>query len=152
VTVFIGHDDSGKPSVIAALETYLSIFVDGLEVVPRRRLGAGVNERTNISVKRDGHRSGGVDGYDLRYLTRLRPVSQAADNDPGGQSMSIEALNQTEIDALIACPKRVINPSSRPKTEGKHIRRDVSVRQSPFYRKRGVCVSVRDFFERGDGR
>lgn len=41
--------------------------------------------------------------------------------------MSIEALNQAEIDALIACPKRVTNPSSRPKTEGKHIRHDYQV-------------------------
>ena len=41
--------------------------------------------------------------------------------------MSIEALSQAEIDALITCPKRVINPSSRPKTEGKHIRRDYQV-------------------------
>ena len=41
--------------------------------------------------------------------------------------MSIEALNQAEIDALIACPKRVTNPSSRPKAEGKHIRRDYQV-------------------------
>jgi len=41
--------------------------------------------------------------------------------------MSIEALNQAEIDALITCPKHVTNPSSRPKTEGKHIRRDYQV-------------------------
>ena len=41
--------------------------------------------------------------------------------------MSIEALNQAEIDELIACPKRVTNPSSRPKTEGKHIRHDYQV-------------------------
>jgi hypothetical protein len=41
--------------------------------------------------------------------------------------MSIEALNQVEIDELITCPKRVINPSSRPKTEGKHIRHDYQV-------------------------
>ena len=41
--------------------------------------------------------------------------------------MSIEALNQAEIDALIACPKRVTNPSSRSKTEGKHIRHDYQV-------------------------
>jgi hypothetical protein len=41
--------------------------------------------------------------------------------------MSIEALSQAEIDELIACQKRVINPSSRPKTEGKHIRRDYQV-------------------------
>ena len=41
--------------------------------------------------------------------------------------MPIEALNQAEIDELIACPKRVTNPSSRPKTEGKHIRRDYQV-------------------------
>lgn len=41
--------------------------------------------------------------------------------------MSIEALTQAEIDALIAYPKRVINPSSRPKTEGKHIRCDYQV-------------------------
>ena len=41
--------------------------------------------------------------------------------------MSIEALSQAEIDALITCPQQVINPSSRVKTEGKHIRRDYHV-------------------------
>lgn len=41
--------------------------------------------------------------------------------------MSIEALSQADIDALITCPKRVINPSSRSKAEGKHIRRDYQV-------------------------
>lgn len=41
--------------------------------------------------------------------------------------MSIEALSQAEIDALITCPKRVINPSSRLKVEGKHTRHDYQV-------------------------
>lgn len=41
--------------------------------------------------------------------------------------MSIETLSQAEIDELTTYQKRVINPSSRPKTEGRHIRRDYQV-------------------------
>lgn len=41
--------------------------------------------------------------------------------------MPIENLSQAEIDALIACPKRVRNPGCREKTKGKHVERDYLV-------------------------
>ncbi len=39
LTVFIGHNGSGKSSLIEALETYQSIVVDGLDVAMQRWLG-----------------------------------------------------------------------------------------------------------------
>ena len=41
--------------------------------------------------------------------------------------MSLSTLTDTQIQALIACPKRVENPNSREHTDGKHIRRDHKV-------------------------
>ncbi|MBE0620383.1 MAG: AAA family ATPase [Burkholderiales bacterium] len=39
LTVFIGHNGSGKSSLIEALETYQSIIVDGLDIAMQRWLG-----------------------------------------------------------------------------------------------------------------
>ena len=39
LTVFIGHNGSGKSSLIEALETYQSIVVDGLDIAMQRWLG-----------------------------------------------------------------------------------------------------------------
>lgn len=41
--------------------------------------------------------------------------------------MAIETLTDAQIDELLSCAKRVDNPTSRAKTEGKHIRRDYRV-------------------------
>ncbi len=41
--------------------------------------------------------------------------------------MSLEGLTDEKIIELIACTKRVKNPSAREKTEGKHVRRDYQV-------------------------
>jgi hypothetical protein len=41
--------------------------------------------------------------------------------------MSLVTLTDAEIEELLACPKRVENPGSRKRTEGKHIRKDFRV-------------------------
>ena len=41
--------------------------------------------------------------------------------------MGLETLTDEKIAQLLACPKRVENPQSREKTEGKHKRRDYRV-------------------------
>lgn len=41
--------------------------------------------------------------------------------------MAVDTLTDVEILDLLACPKRVQNPGSKAKTEGKHVRRDYRV-------------------------
>jgi hypothetical protein len=41
--------------------------------------------------------------------------------------MSLEALTDAQIAALLGCQKRVVNPAARERTEGKHLRRDFRV-------------------------
>jgi len=41
--------------------------------------------------------------------------------------MSLSALTDAQIQELLACPKRVQNPGSKSRVDGKHIRRDFQV-------------------------
>ena len=41
--------------------------------------------------------------------------------------MAVDTLTDAQIAELLACPKRVDNPGSKARTEGKHIRRDFRV-------------------------
>jgi Family of unknown function (DUF6978) len=41
--------------------------------------------------------------------------------------MSLATLTDGQISSLLSAPKKVENPGSRPRTEGKHIRRDFRV-------------------------
>ena len=62
LTAFIGHNGSGKSSLIEALETYQSIVVDGLDVVvahrwsevPRARLTGRSGARSCCSRRTAG--------------------------------------------------------------------------------------------------
>jgi hypothetical protein len=72
-----------------------------------------------------------------------------------GYSISVMMIQIDHYDALAANRGRAATDNAIRHVAAaiqRDIRLYVSVRQSPFYRKRGVCVSVRDFFERGDGR
>ena len=41
--------------------------------------------------------------------------------------MSLVALSDVQIDEFLACPKRVENPGSKSRIDGKHVRRDFRV-------------------------
>ncbi len=54
-------------------------------------------------------------------------LAQVSDNDIGGSNMSALMLTEAQIENLVSCPKRVENPGSKSRTDGKHVRRDFRV-------------------------
>lgn len=92
LTAFIGHNGSGKSSLIEALETYQSIMVDGLDVAMQRwlgiehvrHLGAEAKERAGKALNAMAFNL--CIGASVRKFTRLE---MAVNNDAAANRMFI---------------------------------------------------------------
>lgn len=93
LTVFIGHNGSGKSSLIEALETYQSIVVDGLDVAMQRWLGIEHVRHQGVQAKERAGKALNPMAFDLsigasaRKSTRLE---MAVNNDAAANRMFIE--------------------------------------------------------------
>jgi predicted ATPase len=93
LTVFVGHNGSGKSSVIEALETYQSIARDGLDLAMQRWLGIEHVRHKGVEV---GERAGKLMNpvaFDLRIGASFKHathVETAINNDAAANRMYIE--------------------------------------------------------------
>ena len=95
LTVFIGHNGSGKSSLIEALETYQSIVVDGLDVAMQRWLG--IEHVRHKGVEARAGKPLNPIGFELRIGSSARHATRVAmdvNNDAAANQMFIarEAL------------------------------------------------------------
>ena len=97
LTVFIGHNGSGKSSLIEALETYQSIVVDGLDVAMQRWLGIEHVRHKAVETKERAGKPLNPIGFELRIGPSARHATRVAmdvNNDAAANQMFIarEAL------------------------------------------------------------
>ncbi|MFM2058679.1 MAG: hypothetical protein RLY71_3064 [Pseudomonadota bacterium] len=92
LTVFVGHNGSGKSSLIEALETFQSIVTDGLDIAMQRWLGIEhVRHKAADARERAGRITNPMAfafsiGASARRVTRME---MAVVNDPAANRMSI---------------------------------------------------------------
>ncbi len=93
LTAFIGHNGSGKSSLIEALETYQSIIVDGLDVAMQRWLGIEHVRHLGAEAKARGGKVLNAMVFDLSIGASVRKstrLEMAVNNDPAANRMYIE--------------------------------------------------------------
>ena len=102
LTVFIGHNGSGKSSLIEGLETYQSIVTDGLDSAMQRWLGIEHARHKGVEAKERAGQPVNPIAFDLsigvspRKSTRIK---MQVNNDAAANRMYIEFENVTEASA-----------------------------------------------------
>lgn len=66
LTAFVGHNGSGKSSLIEALETYQSILADGLDIAMQRWRGIEYARHLGAEAKRQSGQAGKPMGFQIR--------------------------------------------------------------------------------------
>ena len=92
LTVFIGHNGSGKSSLIEALETYQSIIADGLDVAMQRWLGIEHVRHLGADAKERAGKPLNAIAFDLNIGASVRKstrVEMAVNNDAAANRMFI---------------------------------------------------------------
>jgi predicted ATPase len=92
LTVFIGHNGSGKSSLIEALETYQSIVVDGLDVAMQRWLGIEHVRHLGAAAKERAGKVLNAMAFDLSIGASLRKstrLEMSVNNDAAANRMFI---------------------------------------------------------------
>lgn len=103
LTVFIGHNGSGKSSLIEALETYQSIVVDGLDVAMQRWLGIEHVRHLGAAAKERAGQALNAMSFDLRVGTSVRNATRmemAVNNDAAANRMFIADEQYTGPDGF----------------------------------------------------
>ena len=93
LTVFIGHNGSGKSSLIEALETYQSLVVDGLDVAMQRWLGIEHVRHQGVQAKERAGKALNPMAFDLSIGASVRKstrLEMAVNNDAAANHMFIE--------------------------------------------------------------
>jgi len=93
LTAFIGHNGSGKSSLIEALETYQAIVVDGLDAAMQRWLGIEHVRHKSVEAKERAGKPLNPMVFDLRIGASPRKstrVEMAVNNDAAANHMFIE--------------------------------------------------------------
>lgn len=130
LTVFIGHNGSGKSSLIEALETYQAIVTDGLDSAMQRWLGIEHARHKGVEAKERAGQPVNPIAFDLsigvspRKSTRIK---MQVNNDAASNRMYVEFENVTGASGR---PRPII--SRRPETGAtttKWMRFGYSVRQ-----------------------
>jgi predicted ATPase len=96
VTVFVGHNGSGKSSVIEALETYQSVARDGLDLAMQHWLGIEHVRHKSAEAKERAGKSLNPIAFDLRVgvgAKRSARVNMTINNDPAANRMYVEHTN-----------------------------------------------------------
>ena len=102
LTVFIGHNGSGKSSLIEALETYQAIVTDGLDVAMQRWLGIEHARHKGVEAKERAGKPVNPIVFDLsigvspRKATRIK---MQVNNDAAANLMYVEYENVTGTDS-----------------------------------------------------
>lgn len=92
LTVFVGHNGSGKSSLIEGLETYQSIVNDGLDIAMQRWLGIEHARHKGVEAKERAGQPVNPMTFDLRVGTSPRNVTRVemdVNNDAAGNRMFI---------------------------------------------------------------
>jgi len=98
LTVFIGHNGSGKSSLIEALETYQSIVVDGLNVAMQRWLGIEHVRHLGAAAKERSGKSLNAMAFDLSIGASVRKstrLEMAVNNDAAANKIFIASEKST---------------------------------------------------------
>lgn len=93
LTAFIGHNGSGKSSLIEALETYQSIIVEGLDVAMQRWLGIEHIRHQGVQAKQRSGKTLNPMVFDLTIGASVRKstrLEMAVNNDTAANHMFIE--------------------------------------------------------------
>ena len=116
LTVFIGHNGSGKSSLIEGLETYQAIVADGLDSAMQRWLGIEhVRHKGSEARERAGKPLNPM-AFDLSIGTSARKstrIEMAVNNDAAANRMFIAHEKATHASGWFAEP-----PSERSETTG----------------------------------
>jgi predicted ATPase len=100
LTAFIGHNGSGKSSLIEALETYQSIIVDGLDVAMQRWLGIEHVRHLGFKAKERADNALNPIAFDLNIGASVRKstrLEMAVNNDVAANRMFI--ASETSVHA-----------------------------------------------------
>ena len=92
LTVFIGHNGSGKSSLIEALETYQAIVTDGLDIAMQRWLGIEHVRHKSVEAKERAGKPLNPMTFDLRIgisPVKSTRVEMAVNNDAAANRMFI---------------------------------------------------------------
>lgn len=98
LTVFIGHNGSGKSSLIEGLETYQAIVTDGLDAAMQRWLGIEHVRHKSVEAKERAGKPLNPMSFDLRIGASERKsthVEMAVNNDAAANRMFIEREKAT---------------------------------------------------------
>lgn len=98
LTAFIGHNGSGKSSMIDALETYQSIIVDGLDVAMQRWLGIEHVRHLGAEAKERAGKALNAIAFDLSIGASIRKstrLEMAVNNDAAANRMFIASEKST---------------------------------------------------------
>ncbi len=98
LTAFIGHNGSGKSSLIEALETYQSIIVDGLDVAMQRWLGIEHVRHLGAEAKERAGKALNAIAFDLSIGASVRKstrLEMAVNNDAAANRMFIAREKST---------------------------------------------------------
>ncbi len=101
LTVFIGHNGSGKSSLIEALETYQTIVRDGLDVAMQRWMGIEHARHKALEAKERAGEAVNPIAFELAIGDSPRKVSRfllAVNNDPTANRMFIAQEQIEHID------------------------------------------------------
>lgn len=92
LTVFIGHNGSGKSSLIEGLETYQAIVSDGLDVAMQRWLGIEHARHKGVEAKERAGKPINPMVFDLTIgasTRRYTRIEMSVNNDPAANRMFI---------------------------------------------------------------
>ena len=105
LTVFIGHNGSGKSSLIEALETYQTIVRDGLDAAMQRWMGIEHARHKTLEAKERAGESVNPIAFELAIGDSPRKVSRfllEANNDPAANRMFISQEYVENLDGSVA--------------------------------------------------
>ena len=105
LTAFIGHNGSGKSSLIEALETYQSILADGLDLAMQHWLGMEHVRHKSLEAKERAGKAVNPIMFDVALGPKPRTVSKlhlAINNDPAANRYVIqdESLNDQAVEGI----------------------------------------------------
>jgi predicted ATPase len=92
LTAFVGHNGSGKSSLIEAMETYQSILVDGLDVAMQRWMG--IEHARHLGAEAKERAGKAVNAIEFEFTIgasakRATRIEMAVNNDRAGNRMYI---------------------------------------------------------------
>jgi predicted ATPase len=104
LTVFIGHNGSGKSSLIEALETYQTIVSHGLDVAMQRWMGIEHARHKALEAKERAGEAVNPIAFELAIGDSPRKVSRfllEANNDPAANRMFISQEHIENLDGSV---------------------------------------------------